>query len=108
MDRKFRTIILALLCMGMIAGCSGTPMKMSGYQAEFPKPVEAVRKAGIDALVVNGFEITKTEPFYVEGYRPRTWGFLCTPGGETSGIWLEQEGPSKTAAWINTAMSSFG
>ena len=103
---------LLLPCIAILAGCSATPVKPGGSQQgefrEFPKSVDVVRQAAVDALAVKGFEITKSESFYVEGYRPRTWGFFCTPGGETSGIWLEQAGPSLTKAWISTAISSFG
>jgi len=66
------------------------------------------QKAALDAMVVNGFAITKAEPLYVEGYRLRTHGWHCSPGGETAGIWLEQTGPAQTRVWISTATSSFG
>ena len=107
MNRR-NTVMTLLFSVATLTACSATPVKPGGYQGEFLKPVDVVKKAGIDALVVTGFEITKTESLYLEGYRPRTWGFFCSPGGETSGIWLEQTGPSLTRASITTATSSFG
>jgi hypothetical protein len=107
--KKHSAVVTILLISALaLAGCTATPVRSQATQLVFQQPSHVVQKAGIDALAVNGFEITKTEPLYIEGYRPRTWGFFCTPGGETAGIWLEQIGPSQTKVWTNTAISSFG
>lgn len=92
----------------LLASCSAVPGKTGGFQREFAKPADAVKQAGMDALIIHGFEITKKETNYIEGYRPRIWGFFCSPGGETSGIWLEQINSSLTRASVTTAISSFG
>ncbi len=74
----------------------------------FAKPVEEVRKAAVNALVVTGFDIEKNEPLYVEGFKPRKIGLIVGSGGETVGIWLESLDPGQTRVRINTAKSSFG
>ena len=102
-----RAGILVLTLAMSVVGCSATPTKPGGYQGEWTKPIDVVKETGLNALSIHGFEITKNEPTYLEGFRPRTWGFFCTPGGETAGVWLEQVGPSLTKVWITTAQSSF-
>ena len=106
---KRNTAAAMLLFWGTtLAGCSATPIKPPAPQSVFQQTSEMAQKAALDAMVVNGFAITKAEPLYVEGYRLRTHGWHCSPGGETAGIWLEQTGPAQTRVWISTATSSFG
>jgi len=100
-------LMTVFLIICFLSGCSAIPIKPDNSQV-FDQPIDAVQNAAHDALSVTGFRVKKAEPFYIEGYRPRTWGFLCSPGGETAGIWLEQLGPSKTNVSVSTAISSFG
>jgi hypothetical protein len=106
--RNSAVVTILLIAGSVLAGCTATPVRSQTSQLIFQQPSDVVQKAGLDALAVNGFEITKNEPLYVEGYRPRTWGFFCSPGGETAGVWLEQTWPAQTKVWTNTAISSFG
>ena len=62
----------------------------------------------MDALVVTGFDVTKQDPTYVEGFRPRKIGFFVGSGGETVGIWLATKGPNQTEVRIDTAKSFAG
>lgn len=98
----------ALLLTCSLLACTATPVKPGGFQGEYNKPLKVVKQAGIDAMAVNGFEVTQNDPAYIEGHRPRTWGFFCTPGGEGVGIWLEETSPSHTQARISSEKSSFG
>jgi len=75
----------------------------------FQQPIEGVQRAAVDALVVTGFDVTKQEPTYVEGFRPRKVGFILVgSGGETVGIWLASQGPNKTEVRVDTAKSLAG
>ncbi len=91
-----------------LSACTATPIKPGGFQGEYEKPADIVKKAAVDALTVNGFEISQSDDTYVEGHRPRTWGFFCTPGGEGAGVWFEPTSPSHTMVRINSEKSSFG
>jgi hypothetical protein len=89
-------------------GCSSTPIKPTEGSVVFGKPPAVVQKASVDALVVTGFDIQKTEPLYVEGYRPRRVGLFVGSGGETVGIWLEPMDNSKTRVHVDTARTFAG
>ncbi len=91
----------------ILAGCSSTPQKPE-EAIIFDKPAPAVQRAAIDSLVVNGFEIQKTEPLYVEGYRPRRVGLIVGSGGETVGVWLDPLNDSKTGVRVDTARTALG
>ena len=110
MRTKLEVLILstAVLLVGSVSGCTATPIKPGGFQGEYDKPLSVVKQAGIDAMTVHGFEITQASDLYIEGHRPRTWGFFCTPGGEGAGIWLEQASQSHIRVLINSEKSSFG
>lgn len=92
----------------MLAGCSSTPVKPEGESVVFGKPLAVVQKAAVDALVVTGFDVQKTEPQYVEGYRPRRIGLFVGSGGETVGIWLDPIDTSKTRVRVDTARTFAG
>ncbi|MDP2753621.1 MAG: hypothetical protein Q8P40_04440 [Nitrospirota bacterium] len=72
----------------------------------FQKQIEVVQKAAVDALVVLGFDVKKTEPTYVEGSRPRKIGLFVGSGGETVGIWLESLEPEKTVVRVIVTLLS--
>lgn len=110
MSTKFQTALLsaAVLLACSLSGCTATPVKPGGFQGEYDNPLTVVKQAGIDAMTVHGFEITQTTDMYIEGHRPRTWGFFCTPGGEGAGIWFEQTSPSHTRVSIDSRKSHFG
>src|SRR5690348_3244193 len=110
MSRLFEkpTLIGTALLTCALSACTATPIKPGGFQDEYDKPIQAVKQAGIDAMSVHGFEVTQNTEVYIEGHRPRTWGFFCTPGGEGAGIWLEQTTPSRTRVAVNSEKSVFG
>jgi hypothetical protein len=66
----------------------------------YQKPSDAVQKAAVDALVAMGFEIKKSEPLYVEGFRRQSQDRGQRP---PVGIWLEQIDSSRTKVLVNYA-----
>jgi len=106
--RPATLIVALLLALLPLAGCASTPSAPVYAGPTFAKPIEEVRKAAVNALVVTGFDIEKNEPLYVEGFKPRKIGLIVGSGGETVGIWLESLDPGQTRVRINTAKSSFG
>ena len=62
----------------------------------------------MNALVTTGFDVERTEPLYIEGYRPRRWGLVAGSGGETVAIWLEWESPNRTRMSIDTGQTFLG
>lgn len=99
------TVIFPMLLM---VGCSATPQKPLGKSIIFRKPALIVQKAAIDSLVVNGFEVQKTESLYVEGFRPRRIGAFVGSGGETVGVWLDELSELQTEVRVQTAKSLAG
>ena len=98
----------AMLAILLTGGCASTPKMPSGASTVFGKPSAVVQKAALDSLIVAGFEIQKTEPLYVEGFRPHRVGLVVGSGGETVGVWLEPLGDSKTGVRVDTAKSLLG
>lgn len=93
----------------LLAGCASTPVVSDASpQTVFPQPIEKVQKAAVNALVVTGFDVTKQEPAYVEGFRPRKLGLFVGSGGESVGVWLTEQGPNKTKVKVDTAKSFVG
>ncbi len=109
---KTRTAISGILLwisLALIGGCASTPaIKDATFGAVFQQPVEPVKKAAVDALVVIGFDITKQEPMYIEGFRPRKMGLFVGSGGETVGVWLTAQGSGQTKVKVDTAKSLIG
>lgn len=105
--KSFASLVL-LICAWMIAGCASTPKRPEIEGSVFQKPIDVVQKAAVDALTVTGFDINKSEPNYVEGFRPRKIGLLVGSGGETVGIWLEPLDASRTRVRVDTARSVVG
>jgi hypothetical protein len=101
-------VALLLTALVAMSGCVSTPEKPAAHGAVFPKPTEDVQKAAVDALVVLGFEVKKSDPTYVEGYRPRKVGLFVGSGGETVGIWIEPLGASRTGVRVDTARTFAG
>jgi len=105
----FLQMILLTLASALVSGCASTPVAQDATpMTVFQQPIEQVQKAAVDALVVTGFNVTKQEPTYVEGFRPRKVGFFVGSGGETVGIWLASQGPNKTEVRVDTAKSFVG
>lgn len=105
----FLQMILLTLASALVSGCASTPVAQDATpMTVFQQPIEQVQKAAVDALVVTGFNVTKQEPTYVEGFRPRKVGFFVGSGGETVGIWLASQGPNKTQVRVDTAKSFVG
>jgi hypothetical protein len=92
----------------VLAGCAATPTRPEAEGVIFQKPVDVVQKAAVDAIVVMGFDVKKSNPLYVEGFRPRKIGMLVGSGGETVGIWLESLESAKTIVRVCTAKSLVG
>lgn len=74
----------------------------------YNKPEAVVQKAAVDALVANGFVISKSDAEYVEGARPHKVGLLVGSGGESAGVWLSSLGGDKTSVKVSTAKSFAG
>jgi len=106
--RRMAVAFVLLLGVQALAGCASTPTMPSVEGVIFQTPVDVVQKAGVDALVVTGFDVQRVEPLYIEGFRPRKIGLLVGSGGETVGIWLENLGPSQTRVRVDTAKSFVG
>jgi len=54
------------------SGCASTPeVSDAASQSVFPHPIAKVQKASVEALEVTGFDVTKQDSSYVEGFRPR-------------------------------------
>lgn len=101
-------VVFIVVWASALAGCAATPTRPEGGAPVFGKPAPVVQKAAIDALVVTGFEVQKTEPLYVEGFRPRRMGLFVGSGGETAGVWLDPVDNSRTRVRISTAKSVVG
>ena len=97
-------------CILAVVGCSATPTKPTDTAPSFvyTKPETTVQKAAIDALVANGFVISKSDAEYVEGARPHKMGLLVGSGGESAGVWLSPLGTDKTSVKVDTAKSFAG
>lgn len=103
-DKSTLGYAMVLICS--LTACATTTGKPG--EIEYNKPLNVVKQAGMDAMAVNGFEVTQNNATYIEGHRPRTLGLFCTPGGETAGIWLEQKSQSRTRVRINSEKSFLG
>jgi hypothetical protein len=91
------------------SGCASTPdMGDATNSTVFPHSIVKVQKASVSALSETGFDVTKQEPAYVEGFRPRKVGLAVGSGGETAGIWLTSQGEDKTEVKVDTAKSLVG
>jgi hypothetical protein len=106
---KQALVVMMLLPMAVtLAGCAATPARPESPGVVFQQPAAVVQQATVDALVATGFDIKKSDPLYVEGYRPRKVGMLVGSGGETVGVWLEALGSSRTRIHVDTAKSLVG
>jgi len=97
---------LALTLVLVIAGCAATPSKpRNSAGVLFNASIEATQKAAMNALIVNGFEVTLNEPLHLQGFKGRSVGVVFTTGGETVGIWLEPIGATRTKVIVTTRKS---
>lgn len=108
--KKMATKYVVAACMLMLAGCSATPTRPADAvpSVVYAKPEATVQKAAVDALVANGFVISKSDAEYVEGARPHKVGLVVGSGGESAGVWLSSLGSDKTAVKVSTAKSFAG
>lgn len=104
-----------ILALALGLSCASTPTKPAetqqakkGKAAVFSRSAEEVQKAAVDALVVLGFTIKKSDPDYVQGFRPHKVGFFVGSGGESAGVWIEPAGEARTKAIVDTAKSMLG
>lgn len=97
-------------CVLGLAGCAATLTKPANTVpgVVYDKPEAVVQKAAVDALVANGFVISKSDAEYVEGARPHKMGLLVGSGGESAGVWLSSLGSDKTSVKVETAKSFAG
>jgi hypothetical protein len=105
------TPALSLVLVVMITalmGCASSPDTPTTAPILFAKPMTEVHKAALNALAVTGFDVEKSEPTYVQGFRPRKFGLFVGSGGETVGVWLEPVSPSRTAVRVDTTRSFAG
>jgi len=107
-NRSAMIFSVVLLLVAALTGCASIPTKPEVEGVIFQKPADVVQKAAVDALVVTGFDVKKSDPLYVEGFRPRKVGLFVGSGGETVGIWLESLETSKTRVRVSTAKSLAG
>jgi hypothetical protein len=100
--------VALLIGLIVLTGCSSTPSRPQTAGPVFAKPPAVVQKAAVNALVVNGFDVQKDEPLYVQGYKPRKVGVIVGSGGETVGVWLEPVGDDRTRVRVDTAKTFVG
>lgn len=108
--KKFSGKLVIGACLLSLAGCSSTPTKPNDAMPSviYDKAEATLQKAAVDALVANGFVVSKSDAQYVEGARPHKMGALVGSGGETAGIWLSSLGDDKTSVKVSTAKSLLG
>lgn len=108
--KKFSGKLVTAVCILTLAGCSSTPTKPGDATPSviYDKAEATVQKAAVDALVANGFVVSKSGAEYVEGARPHKMGALVGSGGESAGIWLSSLGADKTSVKVSTAKSFVG
>jgi len=111
MKKRSFVEVATMLCIAVVilVSCASVPKKpVESTGILFQQPIEKVREAAIDALVVLGFDIKKQKDLYIEGFRPRKVGFFVGSGGETVGIWLEPLAQDRTRVLVKTAKSLVG
>ena len=109
MTAKSRRLALLLSLLLLVTSCSSVPRRPGGDAGVvFRKPLPEVRAAAVSALVVCGFDIKEEESNYLQGSRPRKMGLFVGSGGESIGVWLEEQGASRTYVEVNTAKSFVG
>lgn len=95
--------------VALVAGCASAPaLKTANPATVFQQPVATVQKAAVEALSATGFNVTKQQPTYVEGKRPRKVGVFVGSGGETVGVWLTASGADATEVRVDTARTFVG
>lgn len=108
--KKFSGKLVVAACLLSLAGCASTPTRPNDTTPSvvYDKPEATVQKAAVDALVANGFVVSKSDTQYVEGARPHKMGAFVGSGGETAGVWLSSLGDDKTSVKVSTAKSLLG
>src|SRR5262245_50935206 len=101
-------VTLAAPIVLLMVGCASTPSRPEGSGTLFKAPPDAVKKAAVVGLVTTGFEITKEDAGYVEGFRPRKMGMFVGSGGETAGVWIVPVDSTTSRVHVDTARSFLG
>lgn len=101
-------VVLALVLLFAVVGCARPRRPDSHSGVTFDHPLADVHQSTISALLVNGFEIRRTDEQYIQGLRKPKMGLLIGSGGETVGVWLEPLGPRRTRVQIDTVRSPVG
>ena len=83
------------------------PAKSFERVAVFEHPLKAVHKAVVDVLMSHGFEIRRSEPHYVEGFKPME-SRLTGSVGNAVRVWLKPLGASETQVKVVTARTGTG
>ena len=101
-------LFISILAFGAM-GCASTPRASdSNPSRTYGASLDQTRAAAIEALAETGFDVTKEEATYLEGFRPRKVGLVVGSGGETIGVWLESSGAGSTRVRVRTAKSFVG
>ena len=75
----------------------------------FNKPIATVHSAAENAFIVNGLEIIRSTPNYIEGLKPSAgFSLFARHGGENFAVWLESIGASKTCVHAKTLKNMQG
>ena len=110
--RAFRSRTIAIpfaLFTFVVAGCASTPTASEENLARvFPVSLEQTQVVALEALAEVGFDVTKNDRGYVEGFRPRKVGLAVGSGGETIGVWMSSVGSDSTRVQVRTAKSFVG
>lgn len=109
MSTRYSVLVVGAALVLVLTSCGAVPRRPVGETGiVFDAPISQVRTAAVDALLVYGFDLKKQEDNYLEGSRPRKIGLLVGSGGEAIGVWLEEQGQSKTYVEASTAKSFVG
>src|SRR5258708_19803262 len=87
---------LFLVPLLALTACASTPEAGTARRAAFDKPATVVQDAATHALSQTGFEIEKSEPGYLQGFRPHKLGFFVGSGGETIAVCIESDAATRT------------
>lgn len=103
-DKPHGTLLEGLLQLAILIGILSwvwTVIKIKIKGVVFQNPINVVQKAAVDALVVKGFSIMRSDLLYVEGFKPHKKIFSLSSGGETVKFSLKSLGSSKTRVRVN-------
>jgi hypothetical protein len=102
-----RSAVVLLSLVVLLGGCRSVPTAPA-ITTTVDRRVAATETAALRALATAGFNVVASRPGYVEGYRPRRWGFMSGSGGETVAIWLAPETDDRTRIGVETGRTFMG